>query len=118
MSAVWLVRRFSDALAYFFEHTHRSWVNRSVLVHAEVDRHCAAIFHALADVISQHLRIEPRFRHLNLLLDPIWFHDYQRLVAETLPRPAGISAVDPQLDRARRLPSPTTLPFSDVRINP
>src|SRR5207247_4293433 len=42
----------SDALSYRLEHVHCSWVNRAVLVDAEIDRHCAAILHTLTEHIS------------------------------------------------------------------
>src|SRR5229473_3294638 len=52
-----------DALSDFLEHVHGFGVNRSVLVDAEIDRHRAAVGHALADVITERWRIESRRGH-------------------------------------------------------
>src|SRR5713101_3934661 len=56
MPGSWLF--LPDALSHFLEHVHCSWVQRSVLVDAEIDRYRAAILHALTDIITERLRVE------------------------------------------------------------
>ena len=110
---------FPDALSYSIEHVHCSWVNRSVLVDAEIDRHCAAVGHALADVIPQPLGRELRSWHCHPILDPVRLHDQQGVVAQS--RVGAVllgSAIERQPNGAGGFPSPILLPFGDVRVDP
>src|ERR1022692_4073140 len=107
-----------DALSYFLEHVDCPWINRSVLVDAEIDRHRAAILRALADVIAEFLRIELRRWHFRLLLNPVRFHDQQCLILQPLAGAACVGAIERQPDGAGHLSRPIVLPFGDAWINP